>query len=337
MAENNIWLELAEYARWAPSPHNTQPTRIKVISSTSAELFFLKNRGLNVGDPAGRFTYATFGIFAEILKIAAAAKGYELKSDFNYSPLYQKNEQLEKIATLTLAKKSNISDLDPQLIFERRTSRLAYNSKEIPEDVKNELSMEAERFGHSITFKSDKNAIKWTVELNKDSLFYDLSHKSYREELRKWLRYSTKEADEKKDGLDMESMQISGKITHSFMYQYWIYTSPIIRNISEFVYKNSMRGISTIAWIQGPYKNPHDWIEAGRLMIRLWLIATKHGVYWQPYGSVITNDEARKKLIEAFHIRNENNGENMVWLLLRIGYSKLPPKSRRLPVSEIIL
>lgn len=31
-----------------------------------------------VGDPVGRFTQTTFGITAEILRIAAHARGYEL-------------------------------------------------------------------------------------------------------------------------------------------------------------------------------------------------------------------------------------------------------------------
>lgn len=336
MVMKTVWHELAEYARWAPSPHNTQPTRLKILSEEKAELYFVKERGLNIGDPSGRFTFATFGIFTEILKIAAASKGYKLESSFFYRPLYQNGDTKEKIATLML-KKEEVKDLNPQLILERKTSRLQYNNKKIPAEVFDTLKKEAEKYGHSIEFRDDKKSIKKVVELNKDSLFFDISHSKYREELRTWLRYSEDEAEEKKDGLDMKSMQIPGFLAKSFMFHHWIYTAPILRQISEFVYVNTMRGISTIAWIQGPYRDANDWVTAGRLMIRLWLLMTQHGVYWQPYGSVITNDEARSKLIKDFGIKEEKDGENMVWLLLRMGYSNEPPRSRRLPLSEIII
>ena len=96
----NVWLELAEYARWAPSPHNTQPSRLKIVSDDVAELWFLPARGLPIGDPEGRFTHLTFGIFVEILTIAARAQGYDIEAAFEGKPLYGGGGAPEKIAEL---------------------------------------------------------------------------------------------------------------------------------------------------------------------------------------------------------------------------------------------
>lgn len=335
--KHKAWREIIEYARWAPSPHNTQPTRIKIVDDSHAEVHFKRERGLPVGDPLGRFTFLTFGIFVEILKISAASKGFRLEHRYQLSPLYQDEAKFQKIAELELKKDTTVQDINAELIKKRHTSRLPYNDTKVPEHVIDELQKEAAKFDNSITVRNDKQAIKWVIELNKDSLFFDLSHKTYREELRGWLRYSHKEAATKKDGLSAEAMYLPGWLVRSFMYQHWLYTAPGLTTFAQYLYTKTMKGISTIAWIQGPYKDPGDWVRSGHLMIRLWLIMTKHGVYWQPYGSIITNDEARTKMIEKFEISDEKDGKNMVWLLLRMGYSAKPIESERLPIEELIL
>lgn len=335
--QQSIWQNIAEYARWSPSPHNTQPTRLKIIDEQTAEVYFKRERGLPTGDPLGRFTFATFGIFIEIIKIAAASLHYRIEINFDLQPLYQDEASLQRIATLHLIHDESIDDLDAALITQRRTSRLPYNNQPIPDNVMQMLTDEAKLFGHTISSRTDKQAVDWVIELNKDSLFYDLSHKHYREELRGWLRYSHKEAVTKKDGLSAEAMYLPGWLLHSFMYQHWLYTNPLTRDVAEHIYEKTMKGIATVAWIQGPYKTREDWVSAGRLMIRLWLIMTEQGYYWQPYGSIITNDEARQKMIHNFNITDERDGENMVWLLLRMGQSGEPVRSERLPLEEILL
>jgi hypothetical protein len=72
-------------------------------------------------------------------------------------------------------------------------------------------------------------------------------------------------------------------------------------------------------------------------MIRLWLMLTSHGYYWHPYGSVITSERARLNMIKYLDLPDEAGGENMVWLLLRLGHSAAPPRSLRLPLEEIVL
>jgi hypothetical protein len=65
----------------------------------------------------------------------------------------------------------------------------------------------------------------------------------------------------------------------------------------------------------------------------MWLKATEHGLVLHPYGSVITNPSAHARLVER--IDSEKPGEE-TWLLFRIGYSKTPPRSARLPLSEVL-
>lgn len=331
------WHQIVEFARWAPSPHNTQPCRIKIINDTTAELYFVCDRGLRVGDPQGKFTFLTFGIFVETLAIATSHHGYTLTYEYTEEPLYVNDEPLQKIATLKLSKGGNPDPLGLTLIKKRRTSRLPYDKTPITDEAINELHNESKKYKNTITFRRDKKSIRYVVELNKDSFFYDLEHESYRKELRSWLRYSHAESVDKKDGLAAETMHIPGKLIHSFMYRHRFYTAPVIKQIMQRIYTNTMKGISTIAWIQGPYKTQADWIRTGHLMMRLWLIVTKHGLYWQPYGSIITNEVARKNMINKFDITDEDEGNNMVWLLLRVGCSPEPPAAERLELKELFI
>lgn len=333
------WLTIGEYARMTPSPHNTQPCRLHVVDDTHAQVVFIPSRGLYIADPSGRFTEAAFGIFVELCKIAAAAQGYRLQYSYTYEPLYPKgdHETPQVVASLELVVDATVRDLPAELITKRHTSRLPYDNRPVPPEVVTELQAEAKEWGHELFVRNDPEAIRWVVELNKESLLNDLEDAAIREELKKWLRYSRQEALAKKDGLSAEAMHLPGLLMRSFFYHHKLWTMPILKQVVGWVYMRTMRGIANIAWIQGPFVTTKDRIRTGHLLIRLWLILTKHGVYLHPYGSVITNDVSRKAMLQKMHIGDEENGKKMVWLLLRLGYSKEPPHSERIQLEELFV
>jgi hypothetical protein len=334
------WHRIAVYAQRCPSPHNTQPFRLRILDERNAELVFLPRRGLPTADPLGRFTWLTAGIFAEICSIAAHGLGYALTTEWDHSPMYEggDTETPQTLARMTLRKsRSKIADLDPQLILDRHTSRLPYDGTPVPPEVIDELKAEAERLGHRFETRSDKEAIRWVVELNKQALFHDLDNEPLRTELTKWLRYDRREEDLMRDGLSARCLTFSPALFRSFFTRHRFWTMPGIRNIVGTVYGATMKGIGTIGWLRGPYRDSRDWAAAGTCMIRLWLTLTRHGIYWHPYGSVITSEDARTNMIRYLRLPEEAGGGDMVWLLLRLGRSKEPPLSHRLPFEEIIL
>src|SRR4030095_11921054 len=102
---SRTWLEIGRHAQRAPSPHNTQPFRLKIVGDHEAEVIFLPRRGLYVADPLGRFTWLTAGVFMEICSIAAHSLGFELHVAYDYSPMYPNGdvETPQTIARLPLA------------------------------------------------------------------------------------------------------------------------------------------------------------------------------------------------------------------------------------------
>src|ERR671932_29137 len=115
----NLWRELLAYARWAPSPHNVQSWQVRALDEHRAELLVDERRTLPVEDPLGRFVVVGLGVFVETLAVAAHAQGYELDVDHDEGPLRPGGV----FARLTL-RPSSVEDLPPELIVERRTSRL---------------------------------------------------------------------------------------------------------------------------------------------------------------------------------------------------------------------
>jgi hypothetical protein len=175
------------------------------------------------------------------------------------------------------------------------------------------------------------------VELNRQALFHDLDGDGLRTELTKWLRFDKREEDLMRDGLSARCLTFPGRLLRSFFLSHRFWTMPGVRNVVGMVYASTMKGIGTIGWLRGRYVTSEDWVGAGRVMIRLWLLLTRHGWYWHPYGSVITSEAARQNMIDYLKLPEEAGGEDMVWLLLRLGRSPEPPVSLRLPLEEIVL
>lgn len=303
-------------------------------------MIFLPRRGLYVADPLGRFTWLTGGVFIEICSIAAHSFGFDLAVAYDYSPMYPNGdvETPKTIARLRLVPGTRaLGDLDANLILQRQTSRLPYDGSMCPPEVIADLKTEARRHNHEFETRADSEAIRWVVELNKQALFHDLDDNQLRTELIKWLRFDRREEDLLNDGLSARCLTFSGPLLRSFFMNHKFWTMPGVRDIAGAVYGATMKGIGTIGWLRGRYVTNQDWIAAGKVMIRLWLILTRHGYYWHPYGSVITSEKARQNMIAYLNLPDEAGGENMVWLLLRLGRSAPPPLSRRLPFEDIML
>ena len=334
------WHEIGRHAQRAPSPHNTQPYRLRIIDEQEAEVIFLPRRGLYVADPLGRFTWLTAGVFIEICSIAAHSLGFELDIVCDYSPMYPNGDVVspQTIARLRLVEASRpFGDLDAKLILQRQTSRLAYDGTICPPDVIEELKAEAHRFSHEFETRVDAESIRWVIELNKQALFHDLDNNGQRIELIKWLRFDQREEDLMNDGLSARCLTFNGPLLRSFFMHHKFWTMPGVRDVVGAVYGSTMKGIGTIGWLRGRYITNQDWMAAGKVMIRLWLILTRHSYYWHPYGSVITSENARLNMIKYLDLPDEGDGESMVWLLLRLGRSAPPPLSKRLPFEEIVL
>jgi hypothetical protein len=325
------WIDLLADARLAPSPHNTQPWRIRVVSDREAQLRYDPARLLPVTDPEGRFMVCALGIFVEALSIAAAARGLELECGYSGDAL--RNERAaEPQARLTL--RAGVEDASTvELLRRRRTSRLPYDGDPVPGEVLAGLARIAADWGHDAGFSGDREMVSWLVDLNCDTLFYDLDDDRGRTEIGRWIRTSESEARRAADGFAPSALGFPGPLVGLFFFRHGLFRPRPVRALVRRLYLRTMRGTATVGWLRGPFQTPTDCFAAGRMLLRLWLELTRHGLVLHPFGSVITNERAHDRLTERLELE-ENERE--LWLVLRLGRSEEPPSSSLLPAERLI-
>jgi hypothetical protein len=328
-----MWRELIELARWAPSPHNIQPWRLRIDSAEAAELLYDPARLLPSTDPTGRFSVVGLGVFLETLAVAARARGSDLETEVVAERLEPGSGPPRPWATLRLVPFEG-SDLDPRLILERRTSRLPYDGRAVPAAVLENVDSSARRFGHRFRFSSDPELVDWVLGLNRDTLFEDLTAPSARHEVGAWLRFSENEAAARRDGFSPSALGFPGWLLASYFRLAPLLELPGPRHLLHRLYFRTMRGTRTIGWFTGPFATGDDWLVAGRMLGRAWLVLTQHGVRLHPFGSIITNERANGRL--QARIGAESRG-GTTWLIARMGYSAEPARSQRLRVEELVL
>jgi nitroreductase len=327
-----IWSELLELARWAPSPHNIQPWRVRPLSDGAAELLCASDRLLPDTDPSGRFIEVGLGIFVETLAIAARARGTDVTAEFVHQPLVAGNGQLLPVGRLELVPFEGEEPLEPELILERRTSRIPYDGRAVEPSAIDRLQAVTADAGHTLTCSSDPALVEFVLDLNRETLFFDLSDTRARREVGRWLRFTRADAERRRDGFSPAALAFPGWLLYAFFHGR-AFDVPVLRSIRDALYMRTMRGTRNVAWIQGAFGEPAEWIGAGRMLARLWLTMTQLGLHLHPFGSIITNADASRRVRERIP-HDPADGE--LWLIMRLGYGAQPPRSLRLEVDELL-
>jgi hypothetical protein len=326
-----MWPELVEVARWTPSPHNMQPWKVRVGSPIEAELLYDAARLLPVTDPDGAFMTVALGMFVETLAVAAHERGYELDVAL-VGDVRPRASGLQQFARLQLVERTVAEPLQARLALQRRTSRLPYDGRPVEPRVLDELTGVAAAFGHRLSWSSDTGLVHWVLDLNRETLFFDLTDAVARGEVGGWLRFSAAEAASRRDGFSPAALGFPGWLLRAYFAGARAFDLPGLRRASRELYGRTMRGTRTVGWLAGPWRGRDDWVAAGRMLARLWLTMTRHGVVLHPFGSVITNPRANERLRSRIEVP-----EGTLWLVFRAGYSAVPPRSHRLEPSEVLV
>jgi len=329
-----VWARLVELAASAPSPHNTQPWLVHPVSESEAELYVPATRTLPHTDPTGAFMTSALGIFVEALDVAAASEGLALDVDALFPKLGAGSEERPLFARLRLVPRAREPRFPLELLAQRQTARGAYDGRAVDPTTLDRLAEVAGESGHRVRFASDRALVDWVVCLNADTLFYDLDDELIRGEIGRWVHPSNAEARRARDGFSPACLEFPGPLVELFFFRHRLFASRPARALTRRLFLWRTRGTATVGWIQGPWSSPADWLAAGRMFLRFWLELTRHGLYLQPFGSVITNPTAHARLAERLTV---DEAGHQVWLLLRIGSCPTPPRSLRRPLAEVLV
>jgi nitroreductase len=346
----SVWKTLLETAVHAPSPHNVQPWRIRIISDApdtssitsllQADLLIEKHRTLPKEDPTGSFIILTMGLFIEALSILAANRSLELAyelyqppSQFTPEHIAKAKEELLPFAKLTLRQGSpqnGRAGYEDALFLTRRTSRISLLPNPVPEEDARALKDLAQQWGQKYEQVDSPEVIEAILAHNIEALFHDLNAADYHDEIVEWFRFTDRESRRHRDGLDYRCM-------NSSRLSFWLAARfpklmllSIARPTLKKIYRSQLGTVPTVGMLAGPFWEPASAFETGRFLMHFWLELARRNLYLHPYGNLVTNGTAAAWCRDALDVDG-------IWLIFKIGFSDVPPKSYRRTVEEVLV
>lgn len=175
---------LLNYAVLAPSGHNTQPWLFKIVGD-EVELYADRTRALPVCDPEDRELIMACGAALFHLRIALRHFGYEGKVK-----AFPDRNDVDLLARVGFGDKS-ASTAEDDLLFKailtRRTNRMPFETREVPEKILFELKAAATKEGTWLQIIEEENDRSKVADLVAEGDRIQMADKSFRRELAAWI------------------------------------------------------------------------------------------------------------------------------------------------------
>jgi hypothetical protein len=331
-ADNNNILkpdekEILFLASLAPSGHNTQPWFVKYIEPYHWLIGNDKTKWLPAVDPTQRETILSIGTFIQNLEYAAGSFGYVCHWN-----LLAKTNQDEQVVEVKLNKIESKNPFDISKIKDRRTVRSNLLGDELKkEDLAYLINADSEFIHYLPTSgKESKYIDQQTILANR----LQSDRNSAQQELADWIRFSSKDAEQYRDGLTTAGMEIEG------------FSGWVVRNFygKENVMQKDFRdkGIDNVrkevsesaGWILITSKDNSvaTLLETGRRMQRLFLKVREKNIAIHPMTQILEESSTKQLLNQGIAISDN------IQFILRTGYVKDYPQpvSLRRPVDWFI-
>jgi len=325
----------------APSPHNTQSWKFKIVNDETMLFYVDRNILLPETDPPSRQIHIGAGCFIETLVISITQFGYS--ADVKYFPEGYTNASdfgVKPVAEIRI--KKNEGKIHPlaAYILDRQINRRPSNGEIISRSTFDEVIGLSENSHSKVLFYNDN------LSTFKD-LFYrglDIESRTRRtnEETRLLFRFSEEERAQKGNGLSMPQMGYHGllsiiveKSLKNGDPELWHKPSTIdksMKSIKKAI--DSTKGV--VIWLTES-NTFNDWIENGRDYVRFSLAATSKDLYLHPYNQPIQEytemDTVRAELDKLVGI----TGNQKIQFVARIGHSSIPYYTYRKSVDKYVM
>jgi hypothetical protein len=312
--------EVLEYARLAPSVHNTQPWRF-IVDGDSISLAVARERLLGAGDPTSRESWISFGICLEA--ILQAAKGLGMTATVTE---IQGAALSDHIATVKIT--PNTAEKQPEVLKalqDRHTHRERMNPVDIPAGLIENCQHAVDGLeGVNVFFMQDKPSIDRVADFTLKAMSLALSSPDFRDELYHFVHYNWSPARTGMHGYTQGEGTVGswfGKLSIKF----GIGLQAKARHDQQRI-----KDASALVFIGTTGDVPSFWLRAGQGYLRVALEIAKSGL---AQGTLAAPIEAA-----SFHEDIEKMlGTSMrLQTMLRIGKAAHPVRSSpRLDVDEL--
>ncbi len=328
--EQQEWAQVVGAATRAPSIHNTQPWRF-TATADQLDVFLDPARALPVLDPTGRQQVISCGIAVEFAVVALAAAGW--LSEVELLP----DDDGDHLATVRLIGPIEATEEDRALasaIDHRHTVRDPFQPKDVPSALLDRLQAEAGAFGvwfKAVTRSEEEVATVFLIDRAEEM---EQEDPAYLAELQSWLRTDPAAVD----GVPVGA--VPGDDPHQ---------RPSNWTIRDFVVGTRAHGVAgpaadpdapppdverpTVVLMGTDGDDRHAWLQAGRALGRILLLATSAGVAASPLTQALDWPATRTRMRSRLSLVGHPQ------MLLRMGYPRegaAIAASGRRPVAEVL-
>jgi nitroreductase len=310
-------MKILELARFSPSSHNTQPWKVSIIEN-KVVVGYEKQRHLRVGDPEMRELFLSLGCFIETVEQAARAYGYQMVCEYI-------GDGVEGVARLSFIKKGSADTSLVGRIKRRRSDRRKFAVRAIPAAEISRLK-KFSRGQAVLTIFSENRDKKLLSDQTHKATLAAMGRNDFREELSGWVRNNW---TKRPDGMPAYVQGIPGPV--SLVAKTIIKKNP---KVAPAQAKKDAKGVlnsSAIALVSVDRQEHEAWLDAGRLMQRTWLEATRLGLSAAAFSAAMVDADTARTIKKELRL----SGQPVA--LLRLGYGKNIPKASPRRTLEQIL
>ncbi|NRA99244.1 MAG: twin-arginine translocation pathway signal protein [Rhodobacteraceae bacterium] len=320
------------YAILAPNPHNRQPWKVDLGTPGQAVLYVDTDRLLPHTDPFSRQIVIGLGCFLEVMRMAAAERGYGV--DVALFPEGSDPERLDARPVAVCKFTEGQGTADPLFahVPNRRSLKEPYDvTRPVDEDILARIVSAAQTTASSGTVKPAD--IAEFRELSHEALRIEIETPHTYKESVDLFRIGSAEVNANPDGIDFsgpmfETLALTGMFTREIAMDQ---SSMAYQSGLDAVFANADTGMGYI-WSVTATNTREDQIAAGRDWVRLNLACTAEGVATQPLSQALQEYPEMAALYDQIHERLAPAG-GTVQMFARIGYGKDVPVSPRWPID----
>jgi hypothetical protein len=252
---------IVDIARFAPSVHNTQPW-VVTISDISIVVSIDPAHRLHDGDPTGRETIISLGIFAEAICLAAATCGLRADSV----------ELKDELCVISFGQAHSGDTAAVELLKQRCTDRSVYKPLTIPSAVLDTISQSRQHAGISITTATDTAMIAAVAQLTGQGIQLALSNPDFREELSQYL---VTPGSHQQRGIATRSLYIPRLLQYI---EPWLLKTGLTNQPEVRLEKQRWESASGLVFICSDGDLHEDWFQVGRSYLAVSLAIEKAGL-----------------------------------------------------------
>jgi len=327
----------------APSAHNTQAWKFKIISDKEMMLYVDETRLLPETDQPARQIHISCGCFLEALSIGCSGIGYTAEISVLPEGSYSLTEIGKKPVALVKLSENTTSIKHPlfHAIFQRRTNRTVYEGNLISVKEFDQLASHSKTLHSKTKFINEPKEIDTYKSICGKAM--DIEHHTLtkNEETRKMFRFTVKEAATQRDGLTFEANGLNGiglflaRLFTSNTTESWNNASSVDKGLENFI--NGLNSSKAFVMWTTPTNTLLDQINVGRDIYQFSLALTRNGLYMHPLNQAIQEynemTEIRSELDKVAGISNSEK----IQMIVRIGRAEKPFESYRRPVDKFLL